>query len=133
MSRRIEGFRLGKWGLLAWSVLILGAAPLQAAWLGFRNDLKVPVIVRTNTVVKNQVKPGKSALLYPGEVAWEAVLQAGDRQIVIVEARRPNWVLFQDNVTVNKDSFFSIQLNPPNKVKLVPTKMPAVPKQRPMR
>ncbi len=129
MRRLLGRCCLGKWGLLAWSVLILGATPLQAAWLGFRNDLKVPVLVRVSTVVKNQVKPGKAAVLYPGEVAWEAVLQAGNRQIVIIEARKPNRLLFQDTVTVNKDSFLSIQLHPPNKVKLVPTKMPATPKQ----
>lgn len=129
MSRVLGGHNLGKYALLAWSVLILGAAPLQAAWLGFRNDLKVPVIVRSNTVVKNQVRLGKPSILYPGEVAWEAVLQAGNRQIVVAEVKKPNRVLFQDTITVNKDSFLSIQLDPPNKVKLVPTKMPTPPKR----
>lgn len=132
MNRLLGGSNLGKYILLAWSVLILGAAPLQAAWLGFRNNLKVPVIVRTNTVVKNKIQMGKPAVLYPGEVAWDAVIQAGIRQIVVVEAKKPNRLLFHDTINVTKDSFFSIQLAAPNKIKLVPTKMPAVPK-KPMR
>lgn len=131
MSRVLGRDNLGTYAVLACLVLMLGAAPLQAAWLGFRNDLKVPVIVRSNTVVKNQVRPGKPSILYPGEVAWEAVLQAGNRQIVVVEARKPNRVLLQDTITVNKDTFMSIQLDPPTKVKLAPTKMPTPPK-RPM-
>lgn len=132
MSRLRWNFHPWKCLVPALAILALAPATLQAAWLGFRNDLKVPVIVRANTIVNNQARPGKPYLLYPGEVSWDSILQAGSRQVVIVDAKMPKRVLFQETITVIKDSFFSVRLDPPtppNKIKIVPTKMPPPPKK----
>jgi hypothetical protein len=129
MNRRICGFNVGKCFVLAISVLALAAGPNHAGWLGFRNDLTIPVIVRTNIVVNNKVGLGKTFLMYPGDVSWDAIIQGGNRQIVIVDAKKPARVLFQDVVPVNNDTFYSVQVDTPTRAKIVPTKMPPPPKR----
>jgi hypothetical protein len=129
MDRAICGLTWVKGFALAIALLALAAGPSQAGWLGFRNDLAVPVIVQSNIVVNNKVGPGKTFRLYPGEVSWDAIIQGGNRRIVIVDAKKPTRVLFQDIIPVNNDAFYSIQVDTPTRAKIVPTKMPPPPKR----
>jgi hypothetical protein len=131
MARLFPGCLLCKSVVLAPLIVLVLPAGLQAAWLGFRNDVKVPLIVRANIVVNNTIRAGKPYVVYPGEISWDAVLQPGNRVIEIRDAKNPKRILFQDTITINKDAFYSIQLDPPNNLKLVPAKMPKPPKANP--
>jgi hypothetical protein len=106
-----------------------GGAP-QGTWLGFRNDLNVPIVIQSGVMVRNVMRPqGKPRVLYPGEVSLDPIIPPGNRVIIIANAKRPNQVLLQDNLTINKDQFFSVQLDPPAKAKLVPARMPTLPRR----
>jgi hypothetical protein len=111
--------------ILALIVLGLVPASVEAASLGYRNDLNVPIVIQTVFVVNNQVRKGKPLVLLPGEVTLDPVTPTGARRIAINGARRPNPLLFQDDITVKADIFFSVQIdNKTSKVKLVPTELP---------
>jgi hypothetical protein len=111
--------------VLALTVLGLLPTSVEAASLGFRNDLNVPIIIQSVIVVNNQVRKGKPLVLLPGEVSLDPVIPPGARRIIINGARRPNPLLFQDDIMVKDDLFYSVQVdNKTGKVKLAPTKMP---------
>jgi hypothetical protein len=123
MDRSGRGFNLWFWGMMA--LLVLGAGPAfsQAAWLGYRNDTNAPVILQGSSIVNKVPRLGRIHVLYPGEVAWDAVLQAGDKTITIIDGktRRP---LYKGTVNCTSDLFLSIRADGPGRVKLTPTKMP---------
>ena len=100
-------------------------APAVAGWLGFRNDLNGPVVV---TVAPAGARAGKSHLLYPGEVSWDSILQAGNRVVVVSDGRNPRRVLGRVAIPCGaKDNvLYSVQVNPamPTTAKLVPAPRP---------
>src|SRR5262245_23696594 len=105
-------------GAVAWSLLALlsPAATLAApaAWLGFRNDTNMPVIVQGSSVVNNAMRHGKPNLLYQGTVSWERVTQPGSKIITIYDPKQPKLILFQGTVVIAAgDLFFSIEVDPP--------------------
>ena len=51
----------------------------NAAWLGYKNNTAVPVVIQSAVVVNNQLRWGKPHTLFPGEVAWDAVTTPGAR------------------------------------------------------
>ena len=106
-------------------------AQQQGAWLGFRNDLNVPIVIQMGVLdKKNQVRPlGRPHVLYPREVSLDPIIPAGNRVITISTAKRPAQVLFQDTIAVKEDLFYSVQPDPPGKGKLVPAKMPTPPRR----
>ena len=125
--------------------LCLSASLAQAggAWLGFRNELPVPVFIQGATLVDGVLRRDRPRLLYPGEVAWDSVNSTGDKILTIYIARQPIQVLYQDTVpSSTDDQFFSIQLEPPPsvakgqkpvpaKIKLTAAKPPSPPPNRP--
>jgi hypothetical protein len=118
MSRYLRGYPTAVVCLLVLGVVAAEPARATAAWLGFRNDMKVPVIVQGTTVLRIGqriiVRQGKAMVLSPGDVSWEPVLEAGNRYITVTEANPPGRVLHQGVVpVVGNDLFFSIQLDPP--------------------
>jgi hypothetical protein len=121
---------VGRSGLVKALVVALAAlgcmpAYAEAASLGFRNDLNVPIVIQSVIVVNNQLRKGKPLVLLPGEVTLDPVVPVGTRRIIINGARRPNPLLFQDDIAVKDEHFFSVQFdNKTAKVKLVPTKLP---------
>jgi hypothetical protein len=143
MSRHLRGYPGAAVCLLA--LLIVAAEPARAAaaWLGFRNDMKVPVVVQGATIQRigqrNVLRRGKAVLLSPGDVSWEPILEAGNRYITVTEANPPGRGFYQGVVPVlGNDLFFSIQLEPPPppakgekplppRVNLVPAKPPMPP------
>jgi hypothetical protein len=131
MSRLLCGFCPSRGTVLAVAVLGFVPASLQAAWLGFRNDLAVPIVVQRGTLTNNQMRQEKPQVLYPGDVILEPVLRTGTWTVTIAEAKKPNRVLLQDTILLNVDRFFSVQGVPPAKVKLVPAPMPTPPRRSP--
>jgi len=123
--------RAGGW--IPWTVLVcsmVAPAGAHAGWLGVRNDLTVPVVIRGGVVVNNQPRFGKPLVLQPGEVIWDAVLVPGVRVIEIYDPKQLRIPLMQAPVRcMGNDLFFSIAVDPrlPAKVALVPTKPPMKP------
>lgn len=98
-----------------------------AAWLGFRNDTTRPVVVQTISAGQGNraLKAGKPQQLYPGEVAWDSVIQPGKRSILVLDARQPNVLLGRREITVNADDqFFSLLRGPGVAVRIIPTSRP---------
>jgi hypothetical protein len=124
MNRSLRGFGAAKWMVLTASVVLIMPRALQAAWLGFRNDLKVPIVVQGTTVINNVARRDKPQTLYPGEVSWDPILRPGSKLIMIYDTKRPPRLLFQDTITIKDDLFLSIQVDKTGKPQLVPTKMP---------
>lgn len=115
----------------ACAVMLVVPAGVQAAWLGFRNDLRTPVIIQTHNVVNGVVTREKPRILVlaAGEISIDPVIQPVHKLIEIRDAKT-NRVLFRETRPITKDTFFSLQVNPPDKVKLVEAKLP-MPPQRP--
>jgi hypothetical protein len=110
--------------LIALAVLAALPAASRAGWLGFRNDLPVPVFVQGVGIVNNMVNRGKVYRLYPGEVSQEFILQTGSRQISVYDARNTRRILCQQTITCTGDQLFSLQLDSTGQVKLVTAKFP---------
>jgi hypothetical protein len=129
MNRLLCSFGTAKWMVL--TILVGGMLPssLEAAWLGFRNDLKFPIVVQGTTIINNVVRRDKPQVLYPGEVSWDPILRPGSKVIMIYDAKRTARPLFQENVTIKDDLFLSVQGDAVGKIQLVPTKMPLMPRR----
>lgn len=106
-------------------VVSLGKSSVQAAWLGFRNDSSIPVLVQSSCLVREKPRPLKFQTLYPGEVAWQSIVHAGLRKILIQEATTPSNMLLQATILCgSEDQFFSFQFIPPGPAKFVAVKKP---------
>jgi hypothetical protein len=115
------------------AVLALALVPAsgRAAWLGFRNDLTTPVVIRTAVVVNGKtVSRGKPFRFYPGEVYLEAVLPPTTKTVTVHEAKKQGRLLYQGTVNCVGDQFYSVQPDSPGKVKLAPAKVPMRPPGR---
>src|SRR5438045_962615 len=118
MVRRLRGMGPPKNFWL--TLLVLGAWPAlaPAAWLGFRNDTSIPVVVQAASVVKNEIHWGKSHLLYPGEVSWDCVAQPSTKPIIIFDGKKR--VLLQGSISCDQDDlFFSVRLLPTGQARLL--------------
>jgi hypothetical protein len=76
-------------------LLLISAAPAFSAGITFRNEHKIPIIVQSATVVNNMVRRGAPLLIYPGKIARELNLKAGDRVITVYDGRQPTRILYQ--------------------------------------
>lgn len=83
---------------LSVAVLLVPALPAYAQGIGFRNDLKGPVIVQGASTAGLAVRIGPPILIAPGKVGWDNKLPPGIRQITIRDALQPNVILFRDNI-----------------------------------
>lgn len=95
-------------GMLALTVSVCWSPFVSASWLGFRNDLSHPVVIRwTNETGA----PGKSHQLHPGESRWEWTMDKRARQITITDAREPRSVLVRVTSPTAKspDLLYAIQ------------------------
>jgi hypothetical protein len=108
----------------------------DAAWLGYRNDTTVPVVIQSATIVNNQLRWGKPHSLFPGEIAWDAVPSPGGRIVGVFDPKKNNLPVYQEAVTVGStDIFLSLQMvTPPARgqpqqpqPKFIPTKPPSNP------
>jgi hypothetical protein len=131
-------------GLFGLAVVIAALAPsfAAAAWLGYKNNTPAIVIIQAADVViangtVQQIRPGKQHILYPGEVAWDAVAAPGPR-LIVVRDKASNREVYRDKVDCQKtDIFLSLQfVTPPQlrgqppavpQLKLIPTLPPSPP------
>jgi hypothetical protein len=79
--------------------------------IGFRNDLKIPVIVRGVSIVNNMQKGGQPILVNPGKTVWDNNLPAGFRNYTVYDANQQRILIRAQNVRVQTtDQFFGIRL-----------------------
>jgi hypothetical protein len=110
---------------LALVIFLSWPALARAAWLGFRNDLPVPVALQASMVVNNAMTSGRPIRLLPGESTMECLINQASRWISIYDTKNANRLLLQQKIQCKQDVFYSIRFQPPNQVKLVETKFPA--------
>jgi hypothetical protein len=110
------------------SLIFIASVKAQTRWLGFRNELKIPIVIQ-DVPAGNPGNPGRPPrLLYPGETNRQPMMTAGRRQIVIYSynPRGPGILLYQGTLPCKDNEFHAIQFNPAaNKVFLVPLPPPA--------
>lgn len=86
MLRAVTGFLVGV-------CVALWAAPVHAQFggvaVGFRNELKVPVIVQGYSVVNGMQKRGQAFVILPARAAVDLNVPAGLRFYTIVDANQP--------------------------------------------
>ncbi len=62
------------------------------AAVGFRNELKSPIIVQGFTVVNGMQKRGQAIVILPGKAGFDYNVPMGPRFYVICDANQPNLV-----------------------------------------
>jgi hypothetical protein len=95
--------------------------------IGFRNDLKVPVIVQGVSLVNNMQRRGQPFVVQPGKTVWENNLAMGLRYYTIYEGNQQRILLRERPVPIQtKDQFFAIRHVPggAGQVKLDPEAVP---------
>jgi hypothetical protein len=100
--------------LLVLLLLASGPAMACADWLGFRNDAKQTVIVRTVIQTPNGSRAGTVMILYPGETRWDLVKDNNSRQVIVQDAKPPRKTMGTKPVPapVGGDALYSIQPRP---------------------
>jgi len=80
--------------------------------VGFRNDLKVPVIVQGVSIVNNMQRRAQPFVVQPGKTVWDNNLPMGRRFYTIYEASSQRILLKEQQVLIQTpaDQFFSIRL-----------------------
>ena len=79
--------------------------------IGFRNDLKVPVIVQGVSLVGNMQRRGQPFVVNPGKKVWDNNLPMGMRYYTIYEANQQRILLRDRPVRIlTADQFFAIRL-----------------------
>jgi hypothetical protein len=95
----------------------------QAHWLGFRNDLKIVVIMQE--LPAGQIIGGQVRRLFPGEQALDFLLQPVKLSITVVDGRNKNLILYQGAIVVQGDEFYSLRQDAVSgQVTLVRTRFP---------
>jgi len=105
----------------------LMAAPAQAAGIGFKSNLPIPVIVQGATSVNNMLRRGTPVIIPPGKMGWDLNLKPGIRYITIYDGRVPTRVLFQGQLPFQgQDVLLAIQPVPRNpfRVAVIPLTPP---------
>jgi hypothetical protein len=124
------------WRPAAVLLTVLVPACADAAWLGYKNDTQAVIVVQSASMVNNQVRLGKAHILYPGEIAWDAVTAPGLRQISVFDPKQPPRPLHRDIINSQNIDFLSVQMvTPPAvrgqaqtaQIKFVPSKPPVMP------
>ncbi len=130
MNRFREPLRSLRLGVLALAVLAALPALANAAEMGFKNDLAIPIIVQGQSVVNKVLRRGQPLLINPTKLAWDTNIMPGQRIIIIYDANRTNRILGRFVIPCDgRDFLFSVQLVPvppgvPPRVQLVPLPLP---------
>jgi hypothetical protein len=101
-------------------------AQVPGPGIGFRNDLKAPVIVQGVSVINKVQRRGQAFRVEPGKTVWDSNLPLGIRYYTVYDANTRILLPNQMVQVVGKDQFFSITINVGNPVpvKLVPEAVP---------
>jgi hypothetical protein len=131
--------RILKKTALALVVLPLLAGSARAAGIGFKNDHKIPIIVKGASIENGVIRYGQPLLIQPGKTVWDLNLKPGKRFITIYTAQLPTRILFQSPLNpqrthplgpipfTGQDLFFSIRPLPTNPYRVLPVQT-SVPK-----
>jgi hypothetical protein len=86
--------------------------------VGFRNEMKIPVVVQGWTMVGGMKKAGMAIAIPPGKTLGEINVPAGTRYYSIYDANNPNIVYIRDIPVpvMNSDLSFAIRGVPPKVV-----------------
>ncbi len=113
---------LSRAGIILAVLLTCGAASSQAAWIGYRNDTGLVVVVQGSSAVGI----GQPHQINAKQAAWDQV-KPGNKTITITDPKT-NKLLWKGPVTVaDKDVFFSIQVGKDGSVRMVPAAGPTPP------
>jgi hypothetical protein len=109
-------------GLLTLAGMASIPAAVSAGELGFRNDTEAPVIVQGMSIIRGKIFAGKRHVLQPGDVGWDNILAAGNKLVIIADAKQPTKTLYQGTITfqfAGNTQFYSIKAikDPPPKKK----------------
>jgi hypothetical protein len=106
-------------------LLVLASVPVQAAGIGFKSNIPIPIIVQGHQNVDNMLRRGAPVLIAPGKLGWDLNLKKGIRFITIYDARQPTRVLFQDKVDfLGQDMLFTINRDPRNAFRVLVLRVP---------
>lgn len=111
MCRAVTGLTLF---CLIWAIL---STPTNAqqhgqpGGIGFRNELKVPVLVEGASVVNGMLRRGQPIRIAPGQMAWDCNLSPGLRYLTIYDANQPTRILYRDPPIPfqGKDLFYGVR------------------------
>jgi pyruvate/2-oxoglutarate/acetoin dehydrogenase E1 component len=107
------------WAGLTLAALLACGAASQAAWIGYKNDTPVVVVVQGSS----QVGVGQPHQINSTHAAWDKV-QPGVKTITITDPKT-NKLLWKGPVTVgDKDLFFSIQVGKDGSIRMMPAALP---------
>jgi hypothetical protein len=105
---------------LTLAALLLGGllAPAQPSYgqlpapgIGFRNDLKIPIIVQGVSLVNNMQRRGQPFLIKPGKTVWDNNLPTGVRYYSFYDGNQQRILLRDRAVRVQAaDQFFAIRV-----------------------
>jgi hypothetical protein len=85
-------------------------ASARAGSIGFRNEMKIPVVVQGVGIVNNVLVQGRRHTLQPGGICYERIVAPGTKTITVVDARQPTRILYKGTINfVGGDMFYSIQ------------------------
>jgi hypothetical protein len=113
-------FRTTK-GFVALSLLLVAPLVAEAAGIGFRNDLKIPIFVQGESVIDGMLRKGQPVLIIPGRVGWDLRLPPGNRRITILDATVPaGRTLHRETINFEgQDLRFLIRPGPAGTLKLI--------------
>lgn len=115
MSRVQASERTFTCGLAVVAVLLFAQpASAQGGKVVFRNDTASPIIVQGFSIINRTVRAGKRHVLQPGQSGQDVILTAGNKLIVIQDAKQPTRTLYQDTIVLTgADILLSVQVEPP--------------------
>jgi hypothetical protein len=130
MYRLRETLRRRYPGLLALALLAVLPGLAHAGEMGFRNDLKVPIIVQGQSIVNKTVRRGPALLIPSGKTAWDTNIMAGVRVVTIYYANQTTRILGQFTIPYDgNDAYYAVVAAPvppgaPPRVQLLKLPLP---------
>jgi hypothetical protein len=124
MSRLFHNLSAARLGLLVLG--LLGGLPtlVEAAGIGFRNDLSVRVMIQGASLVNNVLRKGPALVIDPGKTVWDTNVPSGNREVIIYGGQ-PIRILERTTIPFQgRDMTFSIVMDRTGQVRVVEKKSP---------
>jgi hypothetical protein len=120
--------RLGQTFTIAFALALLPLLPemANAAGIGFRNELDMPILIQGASNINGMIRRGQPIILLPGRTGLDPNIPPGQRQISIYDANQPNRVLLRTTIPVpltGQNLYFSVRpasVPGPYPIELVP-------------
>jgi hypothetical protein len=108
-------------GIAACALLLALPIDAKAAGIGFRNDLKIPIIVQGESLIDGMIRKGQPVLILPRGVGWDLRLPMASRRVVVYDATVPGRILHRDIIPFQgQDLRFLVRPGPAGTLLLVP-------------